>query len=433
MLSTTQQQPRFLFEIKKTFFLALAHGLLSLILVFGLFEQSLFYFSSSSKKEVSPVIHHCVDELAGTDPFFGRRLKTTSQGNTINYYYDPEVEFLELGHSVSGNKTWNLYGPDRSGSYGGAQGIGGLEMLSEKGLNVYGALHNYFGDLIGKMTSGGVLNNGSVLGGYGPMPESSVNHDLIPEWRGHYLDATGFYYLGARYYDPVSGRFLSADPLGHDASLSLYDYCNGDPVNGLDPDGRCMEAAESYVPGNAAWQQAVESYNQGDYGSAALNFGAMVTEQVLTVATLGMGSTASIGTEMSSFFTAESAGGAELGETASQVANQTKTIQPYFPANNGFIGETEKQFLTKGQEINRYGGSGYSRFFSPVETPEAARALPPGSGGQPLRTFKVLKPFEVDKGTVAPAFGQPGFGEQFLSPIRLKTLLRRGILEEITP
>ena len=37
---------------------------------------------------------------------------------------------------------------------------------------------------------------------------------------------------------PASARFLSADPLGHDASMSLYDYCNGDPVNGLDPDSR---------------------------------------------------------------------------------------------------------------------------------------------------------------------------------------------------
>jgi hypothetical protein len=44
--------------------------------------------------------------------------------------------------------------------------------------------------------------------------------------------------MGSRYYFPAGGRFLSADPLGHDASMSLYDYCGGDPVNGLDPDGR---------------------------------------------------------------------------------------------------------------------------------------------------------------------------------------------------
>ncbi|MBI5396095.1 MAG: RHS repeat-associated core domain-containing protein [Verrucomicrobia bacterium] len=40
------------------------------------------------------------------------------------------------------------------------------------------------------------------------------------------------------YYDPVAGRFLSPDPLGHEASMDLYSYANGDPVNFMDPDGR---------------------------------------------------------------------------------------------------------------------------------------------------------------------------------------------------
>jgi len=43
----------------------------------------------------------------------------------------------------------------------------------------------------------------------------------------------------ARYYEPTSGRFLSADPLGQAASPSLYDFAGGDPVNSFDPDGRC--------------------------------------------------------------------------------------------------------------------------------------------------------------------------------------------------
>jgi RHS repeat-associated protein len=42
----------------------------------------------------------------------------------------------------------------------------------------------------------------------------------------------------ARYYEPTSGRFLSADPMGQAASPSLYDFAGGDPVNFFDPDGR---------------------------------------------------------------------------------------------------------------------------------------------------------------------------------------------------
>ncbi len=118
------------------------------------------------------------------------------------------------------------------------------------------------------------------------------------------------------------------------------------------------------------------------------------------------------------------------GGPTSAVASTS--IAPYFPANSGFIGQTEKKFLMPDQVIDRHGGTGYSRFFSPAGTPEAARSLPIGSTGQPLRTFEVMKPFEVNAGTIAPAFGQPGFGQQIVTPVKLETLLKRGILKETT-
>ena len=50
--------------------------------------------------------------------------------------------------------------------------------------------------------------------------------------------------MGARYYESSSGRFLSPDPYGHAASLSLYDYAGGDPINFVDPTGRLQVALE---------------------------------------------------------------------------------------------------------------------------------------------------------------------------------------------
>jgi hypothetical protein len=126
---------------------------------------------------------------------------------------------------------------------------------------------------------------------------------------------------------------------------------------------------------------------------------------------------------------------AEKAATSGVVAvkGNSAAIKPFYPPNNGFLGETSRHFLPVGDRIDRYGGSGFSRFFSPAGTPAGARALPPGSAGQPLRTFEVVKPFEVEAGKVAPAFGELGLGTQFRTPVPLETLLKRGIIREVTP
>jgi RHS repeat-associated protein len=61
-------------------------------------------------------------------------------------------------------------------------------------------------------------------------------------YRGEQYDSDlGLYYLRARYFNPVTGRFLSRDSRDGStrtpASLHKYLYANGDPVNGRDPSG----------------------------------------------------------------------------------------------------------------------------------------------------------------------------------------------------
>ena len=52
----------------------------------------------------------------------------------------------------------------------------------------------------------------------------------------------GLYYLRARYYNPLTGRFLSRDPedgiVTDPKTLHKYVYAGGDPVNLADPTGR---------------------------------------------------------------------------------------------------------------------------------------------------------------------------------------------------
>ena len=65
-------------------------------------------------------------------------------------------------------------------------------------------------------------------------------------WASPYLfnakeldEETGLYYYGARYLNPSIALWLSTDPLqGMYPGMSPYNYCAGNPVKLVDPDGR---------------------------------------------------------------------------------------------------------------------------------------------------------------------------------------------------
>jgi RHS repeat-associated protein len=68
-------------------------------------------------------------------------------------------------------------------------------------------------------------------------------------YRGERYDADlGLYYLRARWYNPVTGRFMTRDPyqgsIYDPASLHRYNYARANPANFIDPSGR--DAAAEY-------------------------------------------------------------------------------------------------------------------------------------------------------------------------------------------
>ena len=107
---------------------------------------------------------------------------------------------------------------------------------------------NVFGDIVGIYTIYGVKVAEYAYDAFGNCVITYNNGSGIAElnpfrYRGYYYDSeTGFYYLINRYYDPTTGRFISADSLDYLApetlgGLNLFAYCLNDPIANTDPEG----------------------------------------------------------------------------------------------------------------------------------------------------------------------------------------------------
>lgn len=101
-----------------------------------------------------------------------------------------------------------------------------------------------------------------------------------------------------------------------------------------------------------------------------------------------------------------------------------------YPDNDGFLGERTKRSLEVGEKFDRF-GSPAGRYASPAGTDFQARSLPPTSTTQKYYVYEVVKPLEVESGTIAPWFEQPGLGTQLRFEQTIQTYLREGYIKLI--
>nr|WP_240448995.1 RHS repeat-associated core domain-containing protein [Streptomyces harenosi] len=78
---------------------------------------------------------------------------------------------------------------------------------------------------------------------------TTTGTDQPYRYTGTYLDPSGLYKMGARYYDPLPGHFTQPDPSGRESNL--YAYAAGDPVNRIDPSGLDFLGLDKKGWGNA--------------------------------------------------------------------------------------------------------------------------------------------------------------------------------------
>jgi RHS repeat-associated protein len=121
-----------------------------------------------------------------------------------------------------------------------------LAMMAADGLAHADVITYYHNDLLGSPrvatnSSGQVIWTES----YSPHGER-LNGQLVSNkiWytSRHQDDDTGLVYMGARYYDPVTGRFMGVDPRLFNPinvhTFNRYSYANNNPYRYLDPDGQ---------------------------------------------------------------------------------------------------------------------------------------------------------------------------------------------------
>jgi RHS repeat-associated protein len=193
--------------------------------------------------------------LQTTTVLVSNGVASTAPPLVINSYYDPQVEFLELGVSYGNQTVWKLYGPDLNGKYGGLNGTGGFDAVSPYLNLFYPTISDARGDILGEVVNNAVSWNSARPTGYGAVPDyrppalgNGANLAQSSAWRGHWVDITGFYQVGMRTYDPVAGRWLSFDPVWNQFDPSGYSFCGGDCINAFDSDGRIN--VSYYLNGN---------------------------------------------------------------------------------------------------------------------------------------------------------------------------------------
>lgn len=107
--------------------------------------------------------------------------------------------------------------------------------------NSYYYVNNDHGDVTKLTHANGSIVNSYRYDAFGNSLQSDEQvHNRFRYSGEQYDDVTNQYYLRARFYNPVVGRFTQEDTFRGDG-LNLYAYVGNNPVNYVDPSGYCGE------------------------------------------------------------------------------------------------------------------------------------------------------------------------------------------------
>ena len=177
----------------------------------------------------------------------GRIVQTTTNGVIAAYTYDPFGR--RLSKTVNGVTTYFGYSDEglvaeydaagaeiRSYGYELGSDFGQRPLWMKVGTAYYFYVFDHLGTPLRLIDSSGATVWGASYDSLGAATVlvSTVENNLrLP---GQYFDAeSGLHYNWNRYYDPMTGRYISRDPIG--AEFNAFLYAQNNPLTKFDPDG----------------------------------------------------------------------------------------------------------------------------------------------------------------------------------------------------
>ncbi|HEY2579826.1 MAG TPA: putative toxin, partial [Streptosporangiaceae bacterium] len=178
----------------------------------------------------------------------------TTPSASYSYAYDPAGQ--RVSAATGGVTTTSLYdggtliqqssGGSPTANYLSAGPGATLQVSNSAGTSV--PLINQVGSTTSLTGTTGAI---ATTYSYDPAGNTTTSGTANPnpeQYATSQADPTGLDQLGARYYDPAIGRFISQDPLGIlGGSPNLYEYAQDNPVNLNDPSGMCGSWCQGFL------------------------------------------------------------------------------------------------------------------------------------------------------------------------------------------
>jgi RHS repeat-associated protein len=205
-------------------------------------------------------------------------------GTTTNYFvYDGQQIIADVNRTGALVRTY-VWGP-------GIDNLLAMTVHTGAVAQTYYAIRDHLGSVQAMVNTNGTIVEsyefdawGKLLGVFNnnglPQAQSGIGNRYL--WQGReYSGNTGLYFFRSRWYDPITGRWLSNDPIGISGGLNQYVFCSDNPVNKRDPLGLRTDNESSNTTSDPtfsdvakeAWKAAASSPNAIPYVSKVISDG----------------------------------------------------------------------------------------------------------------------------------------------------------------